>query len=103
MGEFRLIRHNAQGIWLNQPTEDWSGWLPVASKEVKLGKGDGAIFKLHSLGMVTSRDEWVYGFSESEVSDKTQELVDFYTIEQERFRKSGKSENIELFVSRDIK
>jgi predicted helicase len=81
-GQFTLIRPNAQGLWLNQPTEDWADYLAIASKEVKTGKNNEAIFKLHSLGVVTNRDEWVYGLTEKEVSQKINFLINTY--EQKR-------------------
>ncbi|ALG67503.1 type ISP restriction/modification enzyme [Beggiatoa leptomitoformis] len=81
-GQFDLIRPNPQGLWLNQPTEDWADYLPIASKEAKAGRSQEAIFKLHSLGVVTNRDEWVYDFSEKEVNQKVNFLIDNY--EQKR-------------------
>jgi len=54
----------------------------VASKEVKLGKNEGAIFKLHSLGVVTNRDEWVYGLTDEEVSQKVNFLINCYEIKR---------------------
>ena len=64
-GDFHRIRPNSSSNWLNQPHENWSNWLAVASKEGKAGKTEEVIFKLYSLGVVTSRDEWVYGFTHS--------------------------------------
>ncbi len=102
-GEFTLIRPNAQGLWLNQPTEDWADYLPIASKEVKTGKSNEAIFKLHSLGVVTNRDEWVYDFSQDQLSTKVNKFFDLYNSEQSRWQYSDKQTNIETFVNRDIK
>ncbi len=77
-GASNLIRPNAQGLWLNQPTENWSNWLPIASKEVKTGRSLHAIFKLHSLGISTNRDGWVYGFNTDDVAKKVQYFLDNY-------------------------
>jgi predicted helicase len=77
-GQFHLIRPNAQGDWLNQPTEDWSAWLPIASKDVKVGKSEQAIFKLHSLGISTNRDEWLYGVTFEEVAAKVRYFIEHY-------------------------
>jgi len=102
-GEFKGITPNAQGNWLNQPQEDWSAWLPVASKDVKAGKGDGAIFKLQSLGISTNRDEWLYSHSEIEVAEKTRTLIEMYQAEQKRWGKSDHTKDIENFVNRSVK
>ncbi len=77
-GQFDSIRPNAQGLWLNQPTEDWTDYLPIASKEVKAGKGQEAIFKLHSLGISTNRDEWIYGQNNEELVKKIQYFLSCY-------------------------
>ncbi len=79
-GQFKQITPNKQGTWLNQAQEydDWNSWLPVASKEGKAGKSNDAIFKLYSLGVVTARDEWVYGLTENEVSQKVNYLIGCY-------------------------
>jgi predicted helicase len=69
---------NERGDWINQPEHDWSDWLPVASKDGKAGKNEGVIFKLFSLGVVTNRDEWVYGYTKNEVSHKIRYLIKVY-------------------------
>jgi predicted helicase len=104
-GQFRQITPNKQGTWLNQAQEydDWNSWLPIASKEAKLGKTNEVIFKLHSLGVVTARDEWICGHSEAEVSEKTRTLIEMYQAEQKRWKKSDHTMNIEDFVNRSIK
>jgi predicted helicase len=87
-GEFRFIRPNARGDWLNQAQENWSHWLPVVSKEVKAGKSDAAIFKLHSLGLNSNRDEWVYDFDKAALLVKMKAFIQHY----EAIRKAGKLE-----------
>jgi predicted helicase len=87
-GEFRFIRPNARGDWLNQAHENWSNWLPVVSKEVKAGKSDAAIFKLHSLGLNSNRDEWVYDFDKAALLVKMKAFIQHY----ESVRKARKLE-----------
>ncbi|MBV5311341.1 type ISP restriction/modification enzyme, partial [Chromatium okenii] len=77
-GDFNRIRPNAHGTWLNQPQEDWSEWLAVASKEGKAGKSEDVIFKLYSLGVVTARDEWVYGFTHEKITKRVKYLINHY-------------------------
>ena len=91
-GEFNRITPNERGEWLNQPHEDWSQWLALASKEAKAGKAEEVIFKLYSLGVVTSRDEWVYGFTAQEVTKKVQYFISHY--ESVRRLKAGIDEKI---------
>lgn len=98
-GQFTLIRPNAQGLWLNQPTEDWTDYLPIASKEVKTGKSNEAIFKLHSLGVSTNRDEWLYDFNAKNLAEKIQYFLFHY--EDLRLKKSNDDNNIKW--SRNLK
>ncbi|MBK1693288.1 hypothetical protein CKO09_00835 [Chromatium weissei] len=91
-GDFYRIRPNAHGNWLNQPQEDWSEWLAVASKEGKAKKTDEVIFKLYSLGVVTARDEWVYGFTAQAVTKKVKYFISHY--ESVRRLKAGFDEKI---------
>jgi predicted helicase len=77
-GEFRRISPNARGDWLNQAREEWGKWLAIASKQVKNGEGEEAIFKLHSLGLATNRDDWVYGRSNADVEQKVRYFIDSY-------------------------
>ncbi len=69
-GAFQRVLPNAAGDWVNLLKKDWSNWLLLADKEVKAKKGEEAVFQRFSLGIVTARDEWVYGFSANEVSQK---------------------------------
>lgn len=77
-GQFALIRPNAQNLWLNQPTEDWADYLPIATKEVKAGKSEQAIFKLFSRGLESNRQEWVYDFNQIDLIKKIQYFIDIY-------------------------
>ncbi|OUD15695.1 type ISP restriction/modification enzyme [Thioflexithrix psekupsensis] len=77
-GQFAFIRPNAQNLWLNQPTEDWTDYLPIANKDVKTGESEKAVFKLFSSGVKTHRDEWVYDFSKQDLEAKIHYFVDIY-------------------------
>ncbi len=58
---FETVNPDKNNNWINLAEENnWDELLPLASKDVKLGRGSNAIFKLFSLGVVTARDEWVY-------------------------------------------
>ena len=59
--------------WLDQTDNDFDSLVPVATKQTKLAKSaseERAIFGLYSLGIVSNRDEWVWDFSRSALSDK---------------------------------
>ena len=60
--------------WLNLSENDWDDLIPVASKEARPGKGGAGCFQLSSLGVVTARDEWVYGDDAGRLEAKVRHL-----------------------------
>ncbi|MBS0590700.1 MAG: Eco57I restriction-modification methylase domain-containing protein [Proteobacteria bacterium] len=81
------IRPDAKHNWLNLTDNDFDTLIPVASKAAKLAKKpaqEKAIFKLFSLGVVTARDEWVYGESAADVTEKVNALIDGYNADRKR-------------------
>jgi predicted helicase len=88
------IRPNLRNDWINQIVNDFETLIPAIDKEtkaVKIAAQERAIFKLFSLGVSTSRDEWVYGQAESEVRAKTGYLIDVYNADVDRFAKTVKA------------
>lgn len=89
--KYERIEPDSQGNWINLTDNDWNTLIPVADKKTKSAKTSGqekAIFKLYSLGTVSNRDEWVYGFSRNDVASKVSLLLTTYSQELERV-KSG--------------
>ncbi|WIG54378.1 MAG: hypothetical protein OJF61_000164 [Rhodanobacteraceae bacterium] len=81
------IRPDARHNWLNLTDNDFDSLLPVASKTAKAAKKpsqEKAIFKLFSLGVVTARDEWVYGEGRDDVATKVRALIDGYNADRKR-------------------
>ena len=61
--QFAAIHPDERHNWLHLDKGDWNELIPVASREAKRGAEQAepkAIFQLHSLGVATNRDEWVY-------------------------------------------
>ncbi|MDM8567994.1 N-6 DNA methylase [Thiotrichales bacterium HSG1] len=103
---FELITPDKNHNWLNIPDNDFDDLLPLANKETKLAKSqkdEKAVFKLFSLGVVTSRDEWVYDFNELNLIEKINFFYDFYQQEQIRWNNSDKNLPINDFVDRTLK
>ncbi|MFO1424118.1 MAG: type ISP restriction/modification enzyme [Candidatus Competibacteraceae bacterium] len=74
-GELSRVRPNARGDWLDQPTADWSAFLPVADKAVKAGPSEQAIFRLFASSIKTNRDDWVYDFDQKQLKRKVQYFI----------------------------
>lgn len=86
--KFEEIRPEENGTWINQTDNDFNSLIPTASKEAKAEKRKGkerAIFKTFTLGVVTARDEWVYGDSAESVTAKVRALISAYEADLEKF------------------
>ena len=104
--DFDELRPDASGNWLDIANNDFDELLPLASKATKLAKtaaSERAAFKLHSLGVVTSRDEWVYDDAQDALQDKANHFIKCYEAERSRWAVSPNKGAVNNFVSREIK
>jgi len=82
--DFDEVSPDKNANWVNLTNNDFETLLPLASKETKAAKSSRdvkAIFRKFSLGVVTARDEWVYGMDAAEVAKKVSFLIDEYNAE----------------------
>ncbi len=103
---FDHITPDQKANWINLTDNDFDSFLPLIDKEVKAGKSQGAVFQLFSRGLETGRDEWVYDFSEVNLTDKVNYLIESY---QTRLISSKRQEfdikwdrELEKYLSRNI-
>lgn len=85
---FQRIEPDKNSNWVNLTDNDWDELIPVADKKTKTSKTTGqekAIFRLFSLGVSTSRDDWVYGSTVEDVAQKTAHLIEVYNADVKRF------------------
>ena len=101
-----IIRPNKRHSWINQADfEEWDKHLPIASKATKSAtkpSEERAIFKLHSLGVITQRDEWVYGHPGA-LTSKVQYFIRRYEKNRESWFALEKRPKLADFVDRSIK
>lgn len=86
---FDEVSPDKSANWVNLTNNDFETLLPLASKETKAAKSNRdvkAIFRKFSLGVVTARDEWVYGFDAAHVEKKVRFLIDEYNAERTRLK-----------------
>ena len=76
--QFDKIIPDKNNNWIHQTDNDFEGLLPLCDKEVKIGKGEQAVFKLFTNGLETGRDEWLYDFSKKNLIDKVKFYIDTY-------------------------
>ena len=58
--DWRMVRPNAEGDWVNQRDPAFDAFVPMGAKN---SGGLGCIFDAYSLGVSTNRDAWVYNSS----------------------------------------
>ncbi|MGI2851611.1 DEAD/DEAH box helicase [Bacillus cytotoxicus] len=76
--------------WLNQRDERYQSFAPLYSDS------DNRIFNEMMIGVTTSRDYWVYGFSKEKTIENVNRMVMNYNSEIERLKKIGEPGNINL-------
>ncbi|MEX0269436.1 type ISP restriction/modification enzyme [Leptolyngbyaceae cyanobacterium UHCC 1019] len=75
---FEQITPDKKANWINLSDNDFDHLLPLIDKEVKDGKSKQAIFILFSRGVETTRDEWVYDFSQANIRNKIKFFIENY-------------------------
>ncbi|MFM6340746.1 MAG: type ISP restriction/modification enzyme, partial [Dolichospermum sp.] len=96
--------------WIQNTENNFTELLPIVNKETKLSKNadnEQAIFKLFSLGIVTSRDDWNYDISQNNLTNKINYFYNIYYQEQLRWEESNNLNHPKIsindFVDRNIK
>ena len=77
-----LIKPNSKFDWINQAEEaGWSDLIPIGNQTTKSATDrhkERAIFKLYSLGVVTSRDDWAWDRNEKKLEAQIKLNIDVY-------------------------
>ena len=73
--EWSEIEPNERGEWINQSSQGFSNYVPLG---VKGADAENAVFKQHSHGVGTSRDAWVYNFSEKKLRSNVATMVETF-------------------------
>lgn len=96
--DWETIAPNKEGDWINQRDPNYEKYPPIGDKKDKTGR---TIFTSYGNGLGTSRDAWVYNFSETVVTDSSARMIESYNNEVERWQLAGEPKPIESFVSTD--
>lgn len=75
---FAKINPDKNNNWINLADNDFESLLPLADKNVKLGRMNEALFSSFSLGVATNRDEWVHDFDFKTLGKKINFLLEEY-------------------------
>ncbi|MEW2137502.1 type ISP restriction/modification enzyme [Streptomyces sp. NPDC005409] len=90
--EWNRITPNEEGDWINQRDDRFSAFQTLVETE-KTFQSAG-IFELHSLGLGTNRDAWVYNYSARIVKENVESTIDFYNEQVDDFIKHCKAEGL---------
>lgn len=100
--DWKTIVPNARFDWINQRDPEFQTYLPMGDPVNKQKKGAAeSVFLLYGNGLMTSRDAWVYNFSEEKLSEKMQSMIAFYNSEVARYKSASGSTSADAFVDND--
>lgn len=103
--EWQELTPNAKNAWLTEGLqEDFETFAPLGTKVAKASFSADieTIFRAYSLGVVTSRDDWVYDWNEKNLKKDMELFVSHYNSEVERYIKEKvKPEEIDDFVNNE--
>ena len=73
--EWRSITPNQHGDWLNQRSDEFATWPVIGEKKGTSTK----FFEVHSAGLQTNRDAWVYSYSANQLTGQVDRLKTAYS------------------------
>ena len=91
--DWQEITPDANNDWLNQRDPNYQKYAVMAGEQE-------SVFLNNSMGILTSRDAWVYGYSKLKVAKNTERLIQNYNSELKRLENISGEERKEL-LNRD--
>ena len=99
--DWREIAPDRHNDWIGQRSDEFQKLYPMGSKAAKAGRMDEAIFKLYSNGYKTSRDAYIYNFSQDACAGNARKMVDDYLGALQELKESrAEALDLEEIVSR---
>lgn len=80
---WKHLQPNPDGDWINQRDERFAEFQAIGDKDKSAAAAP--IFVLHSGGLKTNRDAWVYNFSERKLGENVESMIEFYNGQVEEF------------------
>ncbi len=94
-----IIHPNEHGDWISMRNDCFSSFIPIEKHEK-----EDSIFKYNSIGVVTSRDAWVYNFSLTQQKYDVSRTIRFYNeqvVELQKLRETNGVINADTFKCND--
>lgn len=96
--EWKVLKPNEHGDWLNQRSDLFSSFIPIGDKDDKTNTKT-AFVPYYSRGLATTRDVWCYNSSKDKLSNNIKRTIDFYNDQRNQF--SSYKNDIRKYVSYD--
>ena len=78
ISDWQVINPNAHYDWIDQRSDAFAQFYPLGSEDAKAGRADDSVFGLYSLGLVTSRDAYIYNFSRDACAENARLMTQDY-------------------------
>lgn len=82
---WKYLTPNEDNDWINQRNPNFMNFIALGDKKKR--EDISIALDNYALGLNTSRDAWVYSFSEVSANKKANEMIEFYNSERIRCRK----------------
>ena len=76
--DWQAITPNQYYDWIEQRNDAFAQFYPLGSEDAKAGRADNTIFGLHSLGLATGRDLYIYNFSRDACAENARRMTEDY-------------------------
>ena len=89
--DWTVLQPNEHGDWINPRNEGFAELIPLAPDKKFDAKTQSA-FTGYSLGVVSSRDSWVFNFSEERLKENIECTIAFYNEQRELIHSGAQTE-----------
>ena len=89
--DWTILQPNEHGDWINPRNEGFAELIPLAPDKKFDAKTQSA-FTGYSLGVVSSRDSWVFNFSEERLKENIECTIAFYNEQRELIHSGAQTE-----------
>jgi len=86
---WETINPNEHGDWINHRNEGFANYIPLVP-EKKFDSKSKSFFIAQSMGVITSRDNWIYNYSKKSLVHNTKRSIDFYNSQVDIFSEAKK-------------
>jgi len=79
--KFKTLQPNKEGDWINQRNDAFSTYIPIEPNKKGNLKAQ-SFFNTYSNGIVSSRDSWIYNFSQNKLAKNMSAMINYYNQER---------------------